>query len=84
MAYDYGPEAERDLHQAVGRAQRYACDYAGQGDGQHQQERHHLLAEEAAAGYGSRRQGAEHHGRQGSEPRYFQRQLDGAPHIGSV
>ncbi|MNH25854.1 hypothetical protein D3C79_858760 [compost metagenome] len=84
VAYDDGPEAERDLQQAVGGAQRYAGDYAGQGDGQHQQERHHLLAEETAAGDGPRRQGAEHHGRQGRESRHLQRQLDGAPHIGSV
>ena len=41
-----------DLHHPVGGAQRDAGDDAGQGDGQHQQQRHHLLAEEAAAGDG--------------------------------
>ena len=81
MADDDGPERERNVQRAVGRAQRDSGDDAGQRDRQDQQQRDRITAKEGCARQRCRGQRAQQHGDGRGPCRDLEAELDRRPHV---
>src|SRR5215470_16973382 len=81
VAYDYGRERQRDVVEAEERVQRDACDDARQGQGQDEEQAHHLAAEEPGAVDRERGARAEDEGDRRRQEPGLERHEQGRPHV---